>query len=134
MCNLNFSHFFKQIPRMLTKIRYPVKTKSLLLFPAIANLQFKHLFLVVRKCQFSTLHILLFFNQILKILTKIRYSVKTENPFLFPAIANLQFKHLFLLVRKYYLFTMQILLFQFFFKHNLEILTKIRYSMKKKST
>ena len=41
--------FFKYIPRIITKIRYSVKTKSPILFHTIAYLQFKHLFLVVRE-------------------------------------------------------------------------------------
>ena len=44
ICNLNFSHFFKWILKILTKIRCSVKKKSPLLFPARANLQLKDLF------------------------------------------------------------------------------------------
>ena len=43
--NFNFSHFFKWILQIVTKIGCSVKRKSPLILPVIANLQFKHLIL-----------------------------------------------------------------------------------------
>ena len=67
ICNFSFSHFFKWIPKILTNIRCSVKRKSSLLFPAIANLQFKH-FLCSKICigfHYASLNFHIFSNGVI---------------------------------------------------------------------